>query len=164
MAGYAGWYAGYLDIGAAGAKASGGVTQQATVFQWPGNSGGSPAVKPTVQTAGITGLAGITGGPYATKAQAEAAAGTPGHSAAPVTPGTAVTTAGSDNGVTPSLPNPLSGLAAIGAFFSSLGLASTWVRVAKVVIGGTLVIVGLVHMTGATGTVATAARKVPLPI
>jgi len=62
------------------------------------------------------------------------------------------------------IPNPLSGLDAIGAFFSALSEANTWIRVSKVVIGGLLLIIGLVHITGAGGAAASVARKVPLPI
>lgn len=53
---------------------------------------------------------------------------------------------------------------ALGGFVGALGQANTWIRVVKVIAGGTLLIVGLVHITGADGTVASAARKVPLPI
>lgn len=60
--------------------------------------------------------------------------------------------------------NPLSGLDAIGAFFNALTQANTWIRVAKVVAGGVLLVVGLVHITGAAGATANLARKVPLPI
>jgi sulfite exporter TauE/SafE len=38
------------------------------------------------------------------------------------------------------------------------------IRAAKVIIGGVLLIVGLVHITGAGGTVGSIARKVPVPI
>jgi hypothetical protein len=62
------------------------------------------------------------------------------------------------------VPNPLTGVDAIGAFFNSLGEASTWIRVAKVLVGGVLLLVGLAHMTGADNAVASAARKVPLPV
>lgn len=41
------------------------------------------------------------------------------------------------------------GINAIGDFFSALGNSGTWVRVAKVAIGGVLVIVGLAKLTGA---------------
>jgi hypothetical protein len=58
----------------------------------------------------------------------------------------------------------LAGLSQIGEFFSALGDKNLWVRVAKVVIGGVLVLVGLAHMTGASNAVASAARKVPLPV
>lgn len=42
--------------------------------------------------------------------------------------------------------------------------AAFWIRAAKVVIGGTLLIVGLAHVTGADNAVARAARNVPLPV
>ncbi len=60
--------------------------------------------------------------------------------------------------------NAIPGLAQIGDFFSALGDANTWIRVAKVVVGGTLLIIGLAHMTGASNAVASIARKVPVPI
>lgn len=56
------------------------------------------------------------------------------------------------------------GLEAIGSFFAKLGEANTWIRLVKVVAGGVLLIVGLVHITGADNAVASAARKVPLPV
>lgn len=79
-------------------------------------------------------------GPYPSYAAAEAAIG--GIQAAEPAPGN-----GSQAASLPGLAAP--GLAAIGAFFSSLGAAATWIRVAKVAIGGTLVIVGVAKMTGA---------------
>lgn len=90
-------------------------------------------------------------GPYGTSAQADAA-----QSAAVSKLGKA-TQAG-------TIPNPLSGIDAIGAFFNALGEANTWIRVSKVVVGGLLLIIGLVHITGAGGAAANVARKVPLPI
>jgi hypothetical protein len=60
--------------------------------------------------------------------------------------------------------NVIPGLAEVGSFFSALTEKNTWIRVAKVVVGGLLLIVGLVHITGADNAVATAARKVPLPV
>jgi hypothetical protein len=58
----------------------------------------------------------------------------------------------------------LAGLSQIGVFFSALGDKNTWIRVAKVIVGGVMLIVGLVHITGAGGAAADAARKVPLPV
>jgi hypothetical protein len=63
-----------------------------------------------------------------------------------------------------TLTAPLTGINAIGAFFNSLGKSGTWIRVAKVVFGGALLVVGLVHITGISGAAANVARKVPLPI
>ena len=90
-------------------------------------------------------------GPYGTSAQADAA------QSAAESKLSKATQAG-------SIPNPLSGLAAIGAFFGALGEANTWIRVAKVAVGGLLLIIGLVHITGAGNAAANIARKVPLPI
>lgn len=39
---------------------------------------------------------------------------------------------------------------------------NTWIRVAKVVIGGALLIIGLAHITGADNVIANTARKVPV--
>ena len=64
----------------------------------------------------------------------------------------------------PKLPNPLTGVNAIGAFFNDLGNSNTWIRVAKVVIGGLLLVIGIVHITGISGAAADVARKVPLPV
>lgn len=57
------------------------------------------------------------------------------------------------------LPSWASSLATL---LGNLTAAATWVRVAKVVIGGALVIIGLSHMTGASNAVARTARKVPV--
>lgn len=65
---------------------------------------------------------------------------------------------------TPGPSNPLKGIDAIGAFFNKLGDRNLWIRVGKVVIGGLLLVIGLVHITGAGGAVAGLARKVPVPI
>jgi hypothetical protein len=90
-------------------------------------------------------------GPYATQAAAETAAGQQ-------TAKATSTELGTPNGIT------IPGLSQVGSFFTALGDASTWIRVAKVVIGGVLLIVGLVHITGAGNAVASVARKVPLPV
>lgn len=60
--------------------------------------------------------------------------------------------------------NAIPGVSQIGDFFGALGQSNTWIRVAKVLVGGVLLIVGLVHITGAAGATANIARKVPLPI
>lgn len=56
------------------------------------------------------------------------------------------------------------GLAAIGDFFTALSSSNTWIRVAKVIVGGVMLIVGIAHITGAGGAVADTARKLPAPI
>jgi hypothetical protein len=60
--------------------------------------------------------------------------------------------------------NPLQGLQAIGQFFSDLAATATWLRVAKVVLGGALLLFGLAHMTGASNAAATAVKRLPLPV
>lgn len=59
----------------------------------------------------------------------------------------------------PPLSNPLQGVQAIGDFFQRLSQASTWIRVAEVVLGAALIIVGLAHITQA-GKLARQAAKV----
>lgn len=59
------------------------------------------------------------------------------------------------------VPSWASGLTSL---LGALTSANLWIRVAKVIVGGTLLIVGLVHITGAGGAAADIARKVPVPI
>lgn len=94
-------------------------------------------------------------GPFATEAEAQAAQNPQQQSANPAND--AVNAAENATG---ALGIP----ASIGNFFGALGQSNTWIRVAKVLIGGVLLIVGLVHITGASNAVANAARKVPLPV
>jgi len=160
MAGDAGWYIGRIDVSSV-ASVKGG-TQTAvtdTVFQWT-----NAKARPTVATANITGLVAIVGGPYPTQAAATAAAQKDKNTTTGgggTHPGVSVSTVNSSNG---HLPSALSGLAAIGDFFARLGDPNTWIRVAKVIAGGTLLIVGLAHMSGADNAIATVARKAPLPV
>lgn len=81
-------------------------------------------------------------GPFATEAQAKAAQNPRQQSPNPVTD---LTTAAKDS-------QTFSGLAAIGDFFSRLTQASTWIRVAEVLLGLALITVGLAHI--ASGTAA----------
>ena len=60
--------------------------------------------------------------------------------------------------------NAIPGLSSIGDFFQRLTQANTWIRIAKAVVGGALVLIGLAHMTGASDAISSAARKVPLPV
>lgn len=55
-------------------------------------------------------------------------------------------------------------LPSLTTLLGALTSKNLWIRAAKVVIGGTLVIVGLAHMSGASNAVARTARKVPLPV
>lgn len=50
------------------------------------------------------------------------------------------------------------------ALLANLGTQALWIRVAKVAVGGALLIIGIAHMTGSDHIVMQAARKVPLPI
>lgn len=95
-------------------------------------------------------------GPFATQAQAAAwqtSANTAGNS-----PGSAI--GGTVNAAASSIP----GLSAIGDFFGALTQSATWIRVVKVIVGGVMLVVGIAHMSGASGKIAETARKVPLPI
>lgn len=62
----------------------------------------------------------------------------------------------------PNLPNPLTGVAAIGDFFSKLGQRNTWLRIGKVVVGLVLIIVGLVQLTHTQKLVKTAGEAAVL--
>lgn len=57
-----------------------------------------------------------------------------------------------------SVPNPLSGLAAIGDFFQRLTQAGTWIRVGEVLLGAALIIVGLARMASGTAAGRTAVK------
>jgi hypothetical protein len=99
-------------------------------------------------------------GPYTSLAAANKVADAePANSTQGIAPGLGITPSG---GYTAT--NPLSGLQSIGNFFSTLTQPDTWIRVAKVIIGGTLLIIGIAHITGASDAVSTAARKAPLPV
>jgi hypothetical protein len=93
-------------------------------------------------------------GPYATQAAAKTAANPQQQSANPVNDAANA----AENSSSLAIP------ASIGNFFAALGEVNTWIRAGKVVIGGLLLIIGLVHITGADNAIATAARKVPLPV
>lgn len=49
-----------------------------------------------------------------------------------------------------SLPNPLSGLESVSGFFSTLTQANTWIRVAEVLLGAALLIIGLAKLASGT--------------
>jgi hypothetical protein len=63
-----------------------------------------------------------------------------------------------------ALENAIPGLAQVGDFFGALTGPNLWIRAAKVLVGATLLIVGIAHLTGASGALAATARKVPLPV
>jgi hypothetical protein len=65
---------------------------------------------------------------------------------------------GTVKGLDQFLSNPLFG------FLTIFTNGELWIRVAKVVIGGIVLIVGLAHMSGASNAIASTARKAPLPV
>lgn len=110
-------------------------------------------------------------GPFPTEAAAKAAH-PPAGLAAILTAGQlgATVAAGSAIGSGPTLPgpvvaNPLDWLSNIGQFFSALTQPNTWLRVAKVLLGGVLVVAGLIKLTGTDkkvyGIAGMAASKLP---
>ena len=106
-------------------------------------------------TASSVGGAAITSvdGPFATRAAAQKDAGK-----GPV-PGTGgKTNVQASGGADVKIGNPLSGLAAIGDFFQRLTQASTWIRVAEVVLGFGLIVVGLAHLASGTAVGKAAVR------
>lgn len=96
-------------------------------------------------------------GPYSTKAAAQAAIGTTGTSGKGGGPN-GTDTSNPQANKTPKLPDPL---AAIGDFFGRLAEGSTWIRVAEVLLGLGLIVVGLSHLAAGTpiGRAATTAGK-----
>lgn len=52
----------------------------------------------------------------------------------------------------------------LGSLLGALTSATLWIRVAKVIVGGALVIIGVAHMTGADNAAFQLARKAPVPI
>lgn len=94
-------------------------------------------------------------GPFATEAEAKTAQNPQQQSPNPLNDAT---------NAAENASGPLGIPASIGSFFGALGQSNTWIRVAKVVVGGVLLIIGIAHITGAGNAVATAARKVPVPI
>lgn len=81
--------------------------------------------------------------------------------AAEVTAGQGIGAVGTGVSTASFLPPWADGLA---NFLSALTSPALWIRVAKIVVGGALLLIGVAHMTGADNAVASAARKVPLPI
>lgn len=154
MTDYSGWYIGRINV-ASVASVKGGtqVSVQDTVFQWTDKTR-----KPTVATADITGLVSIAGGPYPTHDKAVTAAshdkntttGVPGTGTkVPVTD----STVGSSNG---HLPSPFGFLE---SFIGDLTSANLWIRIGKVIIGGVILTVGLIELTGQSNTVKGIAGK-----
>lgn len=94
-------------------------------------------------------------GPYATEAQAKTAQAPAG---SPENPVSGAVKASGDN---PSGTTPLSGIDAIGHFFSNLSQRGFWIRIAKVGIGIVMIVVGLSKLTGAGSKIEAVAAKIP---
>jgi hypothetical protein len=58
----------------------------------------------------------------------------------------------------PGIPNPLSGLAAIGDFFTRLTEPATWLRAGEVILGLLLIAVGVAKMTDAVPVASRVAK------
>lgn len=81
-------------------------------------------------------------GPFATEAEAKTAQNPQQQSPNPLNDVT--------NAAENAASGPLTGLAAIGGFFSKLGQANTWLRVAEVLLGAGIIIVALARLAGDT--------------
>lgn len=55
-----------------------------------------------------------------------------------------------------------SDVVAVGNFLSDLTQVNLWIRVAKMILGGALIIVGISKMTGASNVITQAAEKIPV--
>lgn len=157
------WVGSYIEAGMG--TSSGGTAYLPFVFSAPDKA-----------TATKNAGAKLLSGPYSTEAAANAwvtayeknPSTVHAGSDLPKSPGNPVPSSSGKNGAgtvtgdTP--PANANALQAVGDFLGNLEKANTWVRVAKVVIGGTLVIVGVSHLTGADTAIARAARSVPLPV
>jgi len=93
-------------------------------------------------------------GAFATKAAAQAYKAAIGKGTLAPPPGTPVF--GGQH-----VPNPLSGIDAVGHFFTTLGDRATWVRILKVTVGAIMIIAGLVRM-GAPGAEKIASKLPPI--
>lgn len=104
-------------------------------------------------------------GPYTTQAAANAAI--PAIEKANPAPGVLGQVA-KDNSSNPlgAAANVASDISSTAGFLSTLGEANTWIRIAKVVAGGMILIVGLLKLTGADkaigGVAAKAVKVAPL--
>jgi hypothetical protein len=84
-------------------------------------------------------------GPYATIADAKAAIG-------------GKDVGGDVSSAAESAANSIPGVAQVGGFLGDLSSRNLWLRVAKVVVGLGLIIIGIVHLTHAQGLIDTAAK------
>lgn len=91
------------------------------------------------------------GGPFQTRAAAQTYKNAIGKGA--IVPPTGTPIVGNVH-----VPNPLSGLQAIGKFFADLSQANTWIRLAEGLLGLALIAVGLAKITNADTTLKKAAK------
>jgi hypothetical protein len=118
-----------------------------------GSGAGETGVTRVVESASKpqlpSGDTGFMQGPFATKAEAETFVSTGAQ-----TPGDTTTEQAPKN----QIGNPLTGLAAIGNFFSKLGQANTWIRAVEVALGLGLLIAGVAKLAAGTSIGKTAAK------
>jgi len=89
-------------------------------------------------------------GPFTTQAAAQTAQ---------VDPNANTTLAGIKAGsAVGGIPNPLTGLAAVGDFFARLTQANTWIRLVEGILGLGLLVVGLAKMSGTGSTLRKAVK------
>jgi hypothetical protein len=76
-----------------------------------------------------------------------------------------VKAAGGTVGNVPGIANPLDWLSNIGQFFTALTQPNLWLRIAKVLLGGVMVVAGLIKLTGTDkkvyGLAGMAAQRLP---
>jgi hypothetical protein len=75
-------------------------------------------------------------------------------------PATAAKAAGT--GLVNSIPGVGSAISSVEGFVSAFGNKTLWIRVAKVGLGGAILLVGIVELTGVSGKVANAVKKMPI--
>lgn len=92
-------------------------------------------------------------GPYATRADAEAAIKT-------LPKNLQQTPTGAQQAIQQTVSNAVPGLQQIGTFFASLGQANTWIRVAETLLGLILIAAGLARITHAVPAATRVARAV----
>ena len=68
------------------------------------------------------------------------------------------------NAIPPALGSAFSWTDGLSNLLGTLGSSAFWLRAAKVVLGGALLLIGLAHLTGADGAIMTAARRAPIPV
>jgi len=121
-------------------------------------AGAETAAKRVVE---VTATQAVTG-PFASKAAAEAAVKSKQvNTPSPTSLTTTLPGIGSNKPVTDTGDQSTQGFLAGITGFSGTDFV---IRAAKVIIGGVLLIIGLAHITGAGNAVASAARRIPVPV